>query len=170
MEDEGVYAFRAVFGNTTIKGQSFTGVGDALTERGFDMTKARATEDGLSVPHTLPRRRPAKVWFERADVQVEAKPDPPEIERMYAAYRAVYSGEVVPGLQTRPCGSLHSDGVVCLIPVMFEALHCGCGDMTFPHDGPHESVDETGVRYRWEEILVIQDMEFDTYTSGQVSA
>ena len=168
MEEEPTYAFRAVFGNTTIKGQSFTGVGDALIERGFDMTRAYSTGDGLTVPHTLPRRRPAKLWFEKEPEPVV--PDAPEIESMYAAYRAVFSGEVVPGLQTRPCGSLHSDGVVCLIPVMFESLHCGCGDMVFPHDGPHESVDEGNVRYRWEEVLVIQDMEYDTYAPGQVSA
>lgn len=158
------YAYRAAYGNTTIKGQSFSAVGDALIERGFNMAAATMDADGnLLVPHTQPRRRPARLWF-------EAPPPPPPSEndlRIDAlcrqAYQSVYSGQVVPGIQTRACGAIHSDGVVCLIPVLFEALHCGCGDMVYPHEQPHEAVDEEGVRYRWEEVLMIQDLPFDAY-------
>ena len=167
------FAFKAVFGNTTIRGYAFVGVADALIERGFDITNAKQVGEALVVPHTLPRRRPAKIY--RVNPQV---PEPPvfsdEVEQQCKAaaeaYVAVYSGQVVPGIQTRPCGAVHSDGVVCLIPVLFESLHCGCGDMSFPHEQPHEAVDEEGVRYRWEEILVIQDLEYDSYRSNEVSA
>lgn len=162
------YAFRAVYGNTVIKGHDFQAVADALIERGFDMTDVTRLPDGsLSVAHTNPRRRAAKLSFQAAE-----PPPPTELElRMLAAHRAVFSGAVVPGIQTRPCGAMHSDGVFCLIPVLFEALHCGCGDMVYPHEQPHEACDDNGVRYRWEEVLVIQDLPFDTYSTGeQVSA
>lgn len=161
MGDE--YAVKAAYGNTTIKGHDLEGVADALIERGFDMSKATPLDDGaLSVPHTLPRRRPAKLWMELPEPE-PVEPDEVTL-RLHAAYTAVCSGTVKPGIQTRPCGAVHSDGVVCLIPVLFEALHCGCGDMVFPHEQPHEAVDETGVRYRWVEVLMIQDLEYDTYS------
>lgn len=168
------YAFKAVFGNTVIKGHTFVAVADALIERGFDMAQAARMEcGGLSIPHSLPRRRAAKLTF----VKNEPEPTPVAVEDVRlnalldAAYSAVYSGRVTPGIQTRPCGAVHSDGVVCLIPVLFEALHCGCGDMVYPHEQAHEAVDEEGVRYRWEEVLVIQDLPFDSYSvDQQVSA
>ena len=170
------YAFKAVFGNTTIKGHTFTGVADALVERGFDVAKAVPDGEGvISIPHTQPRRRPARLWFE-FEVQ---PPQPPteeqleaaaQIERAMAAGRAVLGGGMVPGLQTRPCGAVHSDGVVCLIPVLYEPLHCGCGDMVYPHEQAHEATDTEGVRYRWEEVLMIQDLPYDTYGSIEASA
>jgi hypothetical protein len=168
-EENEEYAYRASFGNTTIKGQSFLAVGDALIERGFDMTAAAMDGRGnLLVPHTQPRRRPARVWFEKA-----APPPPPPRsaaderldQLLHDAYESVYSGRMVPGIQTRACGAVHSDGVVCFIPVLFEALHCGCGDMAFAHEQPHEAIDEEGVRYRWEEVLMIQDLPYDSYAS-----
>ena len=168
------YAFRAVYGNTTIKGQCFEAVGDALIERGFNMAAAQPNGDGsLMIPHTQPRRRSARLWIEQADA-----PEPPPMSEedkrlmklLREAHEAVFSGRVVPGIQTRPCGAVHSDGVVCLIPVLFEALHCGCGDMVYPHEQAHEAVDDQGVRYRWEEVLMIQDLPFDTYSSEQASA
>lgn len=172
MDDE--YAFRAVYGNTSIKGQCFEAVGDALIERGFNMAAATRNDDGsLTIPHTQPRRRSARMWLEKVD---ETPPAPsPEDERLNEllrqAHDAVFSGRVVPGIQTRPCGAVHSEGVVCLIPVLFEALHCGCGDMVYPHEQAHEAVDEGGVRYRWEEVLMIQDLPYDSYSTGeQVSA
>jgi hypothetical protein len=175
MEDEyEEYAYRASFGNTTIKGQSFLAVGDALIERGFDMAAAHLDSGGkLTVPHTQPRRRPAKVWFEQSPPPPPPPPSQEEVrltKLLHDAYDAVYSGRVVPGIQTRSCGAVHSDGVVCFIPVLFESLHCGCGDMSFPHEEPHEAVDEDGVRYRWEEVLVIQDLPFDAYASRDEGA
>lgn len=169
--DEGEdYFYRAAFGNTTIKGQSFLAVGDALIERGFDMAAATMDASGnLSVPHTQPRRRAAKVWFEKPAPPPLPPPSPEEQQlnnRLRKAYEDVYNGRVVPGIQTRPCGAVHSDGVVCIIPVLFEALHCGCGDMVYPHEQAHEAVDDEGVRYRWEEVLMIQDLPFDAYASG----
>lgn len=173
MDDE--YAFRAVYGNTVIKGHSFTAVADALIERGFDMTRVEPDGDGnLRVPHTTPRRRAALLSVVRNEPEpVVLSPEDQRIEQqMLAAYRAVYNGAVVPGIQTRACGAVHTEGAVCLIPVLFEALHCGCGDMVYPHEQPHEATDENGVRYRWEEVLMIQDLPYDSYgtTDEQVSA
>lgn len=171
MDSEDDYAYRAAYGNTTIKGDSFQAVGDALIERGFNMAAASLNDDGhLLIPHTQPRRRPARMWFE------QPAPPPPTPEQvrleaiLLAAHESVFSGRVVPGIQTRPCGAVHSDGVICLIPVLFEALHCGCGDMVYPHEQPHEAVDEDGVRYRWEEVLMIQDLPFDTYRPASEGA
>jgi hypothetical protein len=176
-EENEEYAYRAAYGNTTIKGQSFLAVGDALIERGFNMAAAAMDGRGnLLVPHTLPRRRPAKVWFEQPPAPEPPPPPPPSEEDLrldqviHDAYEAVYSGRVQPGIQTRSCGAVHSEGVVCFIPVLFEALHCGCGDMSFPHEEAHEAVDEEGVRYRWEEVLMIQDLPFDAYASREASA
>ena len=67
-------------------------------------------------------------------------------------------------LQTRPCGSMHHDGVFCLIPVLFEVTSCGCADTVYEHDGqPHEAVSTEGIKYRWEEVLIIQDMPYNAY-------
>lgn len=168
------YAYRAAFGNTTIKGESFLAVGDALIERGFNMAAATLSDDGhLVVPHTQPRRRPAKMWFEAPPAPPPPVKSPEEIRLellLQSAHEAVYSGRVVPGIQTRPCGAVHSDGVVCLIPVLFEALHCGCGDMVYPHEQAHEALDDEGVRYRWEEVLMIQDLPFDSYRPADEEA
>lgn len=173
MDDE--YAFRAVYGNTVIKGHSFSAVADALVERGFDMTRVEPDGDGnLRVPHSLPRRRAAFLSVVRNEAAEPAVVSPEEqalAARLEAAYAAVYSGAVVPGIQTRACGAVHTEGAVCFIPVLFEALHCGCGDMVFPHEQPHEATDEEGVRYRWEEVLMIQDLPYDSYGNNeQVSA
>jgi len=159
------YAFVATYSSVRIKGHTFTAVGDELMERGFDMARAvKIDAMTIEVPHTQPRRAKAKV------VANLPEPEPvreiamqPEVAKSIEAYRAIYDGEAVLGIQTRPCGSIHSDGVVCLIPVLFEELKCGCGDFVFDHDGPHESVDDDGVKYRWTEVLLIQDAEFDTY-------
>ena len=174
------YAFKAVYGNTTIKGHTFTGVADALVERGFDMAKAAAAGEGvLSIPHTLPRRRAARLWFEMEIAAPQQTVEPTaeqveaarQVERALEAGRAVLGGGVVPGIQTRPCGAVHSDGVACLIPVFYEPLHCGCGDMVYPHEQAHEACDPSGVRYRWEEVLMIQDLPYDSYgMAEQVSA
>jgi len=159
------YVFRAVYGKTTIKGDDFQAVADALVERGFDMTRAEGMADGtLKVPHTQPRRQAARMMFDKHEPPPPA-PDP-LYSRLAAAYETALVGGRAPGLRTRNCGAVHSDGVVCLLPVLFEALNCGCGDMVYPHEGPHESCDTEGVRYRWEEVLVIQDLPFDTYSEA----
>ena len=88
MDEE--YVYRAVFANTTIKGQTFLAVGDALNERGFNMAAATMNDDGsLVVPHTQPRRRPARLWFEaptppppfsQTDWPLAAKPKPAALD------------------------------------------------------------------------------------------
>ena len=162
------YAFVATYNGTKIKGHTFTSVGDALVERGFEMARAVQVDAAtLEVPHGNPRRAKAKLV---AKLPEPVQPDTSQVlaDAMEAARAAMRAEEaaaepLVNGLRTRACGSVHSDGVACLTPVLYEALNCGCGDYIYDHDGPHESVDEDGVRYRWTEVLLIQDAEFNAY-------
>lgn len=168
------YAFVATYNGTKIKGHTFTSVGDALVERGFEMARAVQVDAAtLEVPHGNPRRAKAKLVAKLPEPVQPATPDMTDdvytsdnlyraLEQARAEIRAE-SEEPVNGLRTRACGAVHSDGVACLTPVLYEALNCGCGDYIYDHDGPHESVDEDGVRYRWTEVLLIQDAEFNAY-------
>ena len=161
------YAFVATYSGTKIKGHTLTAVGDALVERGFEMAQAvQVAPMTLEVPHSNPRRGKAKVV---ASLPEPATSEPvamqPDLARALEKARAdnLAVESTLNGLKTRACGAVHSDGVACLTPVLYEALTCGCGDYVYDHDGPHESVDDDGVRYRWTECLVIQDAEFNAY-------
>jgi hypothetical protein len=159
------YAFVATYSSTKIKGHTFESVGDALVERGFVMAEAvQVAPMTLEVPHSNPRRAKARLV---ANLPEPVRPEPiamqPDLERALAKAAESFMNDTGAGLNTRPCGAVHSDGVACLIPVLYEALTCGCGDYVYDHDGPHESEDENGVKYRWTEVLLIQDAEFNAY-------
>ena len=65
-------------------------------------------------------------------------------------------------LQTRMCGFIHPEGVICSRVVYYEK-GC-CTDTVYNHEGPHQFVDKDGViTHRWEEVRVIKDVPFDAY-------
>lgn len=65
-------------------------------------------------------------------------------------------------MQTRGCGAVHPDGVVCVKTVYFE--HGCCADTIYGHDDPHEHIDQDGViTHKWEETLVVKDLPYDGY-------
>ena len=69
----------------------------------------------------------------------------PEVAKAAEAGAKVMDGGKKPvGIRTRMCGSIHSDGILCLIIVLYETLVCDCGDVVYGHEGPHESVDDDG--------------------------
>lgn len=182
MDEQQVFIAR--YSNTTIKGESFSAVGDVLQERGFLMARAAEVEPRvLAVPHRNPRRPAAKILVPKHNGAQHngaehngAVKEPVSVEVAAAelTHTAITSGAQQPvGLQTRECGAVHSDGVVCFIAVLYEQLTCECGlplpddQYIYEHDGPHEAVDRDGVRYRWEQILIIKDLPYDAYCSRE---
>ena len=150
-------AFVARFGRTVIRGDDFVAVCDVLIENGFVMAQATQIEVGvLSVPHSG-ERRPATLRSWHAD-QPQEDPEPVFVPEPVEVPR------IVVGIQVRECGSVHSDGVVCLVPVYFETPACGCADRVYEHTGYHEATDpQSGVTHRWTEVLEIQDADYNAY-------
>ena len=158
MKDE-VNAFTATFGRTVINGETFSAVCDMLVTRGFEVHLASEVDRGvLHIPHKSGRRN-AEL---RANTLAEPPPPQPEPEPQWTP-EPIPVARVVVGIQVRACGSVHPDGVACMLPVYFETPACGCADIVYAHDGPHEASDEYGVSHRWNEILTIEDADFDCY-------
>jgi len=168
------HAFVAQFGTTVIKGHTFSAVGDALEERGYVMSAAIHIEAGvINIPHKA-RNKPTATMTAMAPEPTPVVPVSEEtlaqVAKVEQAIAEIMDGKRDGvGLLVRPCGSVHSDGVACLVPVYYEPMQCGCGDYTYQHDGPHESVDDEGVKYRWNELLIVQDCDFDAYGPMAVS-
>jgi hypothetical protein len=168
------HAFVARFGNTVIRGSSFEAVGDALVERGFQMVKAVHVGPGeVEIPHSKPSRQPARLKAKLPEPTPEPEPVISQettllMARVEMATAAAMSGATPPigDFGSRPCGAVHSDGVVCLIVVFIERVNdCECcgGEIVYHHEGPHEAADEDGVKYRWTAVTVIQDHEYNSY-------
>jgi len=162
MDDK--HAFEAVYGRTRIRANSFQAVGDELAGRGFVMHQAVHVDAWtIRVPHTDPARRPATLKKHEPEQPVEpVVVDPVIVALQETAALVTHGGDGV-ALATRDCGAVHPDGVCCFISVFFESLTCGCGDRVYEHDGPHEAVTPDGVRYRWEEVLTVQDLPYNAY-------
>lgn len=81
------------------------------------------------------------------------------------AYAAVMAGVVEPiPLTCGTCGSVHPEGVVCVVPIMFKRIGCCHTVTTYAHDGPHEARTDDGVvTHRWIEETVITDLPFNFY-------
>jgi hypothetical protein len=158
------YAFIAKAGKAAIKGDSFTAVGDELQRRGFDMSRAQQVgPNEIKIPHTDPRRAHARLEGHNGH-DVETEVPSVEIAGLELTAASVVSGTVEPvGLQTRQCGVVHPDGAPCMIPVLYEPRPCGCGDYVYEHDGPHEAVTVDGVKYRWDVVLLVQDLKWNAY-------
>lgn len=78
----------------------------------------------------------------------------------------VESGAMEPvPLHCGECGAVHSEGVVCLIPVYRESSKCCAEHMTiYAHEQPHEAMDENGViTHRWVTKTIIEDLQFNAY-------
>ena len=151
-------AYVARFGRTVIRGDDFVGVCDALIEKGFEVHLAKEVKRGvLEIPH--PTRKPAQLrsWHADHAAQEEEKAAQEEPKATLAELRAIV------GIQVRQCGSVHSEGVVCMVPVYFEAPPCGCADRVYAHTGYHEAVTEDGVTHRWTEVLEIVDADYNAY-------
>lgn len=153
-------AFVARFGRTVVRGDSFTAVCEVLVENGYEVQRAKEVQRGvLEIPHAT--RRPASLRSWHADEQAQAEEAQPEPQWVPPA---ISVPTVVVGIQVRACGSVHSDGVVCLVPVYFETPACGCADRVYEHDGYHEATDpDSGVTHRWSEVLEIRDADFNAY-------
>lgn len=179
--------FVARYASQYVTGDTFTEVGNVLAERGFDMTAARQTDHGvLIIPHRKPGRISAHLFrqldpiteaekLEECDCPpppVEAEPSPPPMRVDLAA--ATLAGAEVEagvrdgvGLKCRECGAVHPEGMVCMIPVMYEK-RC-CLEQTYAHDGPHEAghhdpdTDTVVITHRWIEELVCTDLPFNAY-------
>lgn len=150
-------AYVARFGRTVIRGDDFVAVCDTLIENGYEISRAKEVKRGvLEIPHNG-TRRPAQLRSWHADEVAQAQPEqlvaepPPPIPR------------VVVGIQVRACGSVHSEGVVCLVPVYFETPACGCADRVYEHPGYHEATTADGVTHRWSEVLEIVDADYNAY-------
>lgn len=94
---------------------------------------------------------------------VEAPPMTVEMASVELAGAKVAAGAVEPiPLTCGDCGSMHPEGVICLVPVFFERTCCTVN--TYGHDGPHEAATADGViTHRWIEELVITDLPFNAY-------
>lgn len=157
--------FIARYCNTELTGHSFTEIGDALTAKGFAMTRAHQKSDGiLMVPHAKSERVWAKLFMRLPAVE-EAVKEPPMSTEVAAA--ALAGAEVLAGMAkgvgitSRDCGAVHPEGVVCTLPVYAERP-C-CVDVIYPHDGPHEVTVEGVITHRWISELVITDLPFNSY-------
>jgi hypothetical protein len=182
MGEEAQYIAR--YASVHITGESFTEVGDILAARGFDMTSATQTDQGvLVIPHRKRNRAEAHVFRQLPPVAPEFKPlDAPPLNgnglngnghahepmslgaaQVELVTAKVESGAVEPiGLQCGTCGAVHPEGVVCMIPVFYEK-RC-CLEHTFAHDGPHEAgTDDGQITHRWIEELVCTDLPFNAY-------
>ena len=88
-------------------------------------------------------------WLDGRWAQAEPNPDEPDDDAM---------------LKVRVCGAVHSDGVTCTLPVMYEP-GC-CSDIVYEHQ-IHEAWNDVGngpfISHRWKEVLVIQDMPYNCY-------
>lgn len=167
------HKYVAKYGNTVLKGNSFTDVCDVLQERGFIMEDAvvmsHPSNGGdrniIKIPHSNPSRKPAKLeYLNGHTVEIETTTVSVEIASAELTYTSVITGTTQPtGLATRECGAVHPEGVACFIPILYEPLSCSCGDRTYQHEGPHEAVTPEGVKFRWEEVLIIRDLPFNTY-------
>jgi len=158
--------FVARYASQVVTGTTFAEVGDTLAERGFDMARATATAQGvLLVPHTDRSRQAAHLYQEL--VPVEQAPKPVIPVQLDVATAMLAGAEVESGfrdgaaLACRDCGAVHPEGVVCVIPIMYE-MQC-CTERTYPHHGPHEHRVNGRVTHRWVEELVITDLAFNGY-------
>lgn len=167
MSNEGV-RFVARYASQTVSGDTFVEVADLLTQRGFDIARAVSHSHGsLTVPHTDGRRRPANLFRTvRRVVPKSDLPMQPEVLAAVMAGKRVAEGGDGPGLKTRPCGSVHPDGAVCVVSVYAET-RC-CSERVYAHEGPHEARTPDGVvTNRWVETLEVEDLPFDAYAPEQ---
>ena len=151
--------FIARYGRTTIRGDDFNAICVELVAHDYMVTKMTTVAKGkFLVPHRDDKRKPAQIVSYHAYQAEEAQPEPAWVPE------PVEVPKVVIGLKVRECGSVHSDGVVCMVAVYFET-RCDCGTETvYAHDGPHEAFDADGnVIARWEEVLQIRDLPFNAY-------
>jgi hypothetical protein len=166
--------FVARYCNTTLKRGSFTEIGDALIDKGFNMSAAYAKDDGvLVVPHTRTPRVTATLFASLGHVEESVKEPIPT--RLDLANATLAGAAVMDGFEdgakvaARDCGAVHPDGMVCILPVFAERL-C-CSERVFPHDGPHQVHGDDGViTHRWVEELIIRDLPFNTYGAMEMSS
>lgn len=156
---EGVNAYVARFGRTVIRGDDFVAVCDTLIEAGYEVSRAKEVKRGvLEIPHGG-TRSPAQLRSWHAD---EVAQKQPEVQAQWVP-EPVATPRVVVGIQVRECGSVHSEGVVCMVPVYFETPACGCADRVYEHPGYHEVTTDDGVTHRWSEVLEIVDADYNSY-------
>jgi len=116
---------------------------------------------------------PSPTWFCRTHGQVDVSDmgQSLQVARAALAGAKVEAGLVEPiPLTCGTCGSVHPEGVICLVPVFYERICTdpNCGAMTtYGHDGPHEAVTDDGlITHRWVEELVVTDLPFNGYIAA----
>jgi hypothetical protein len=149
------HRYRAIYGAATIEGD-FLEVTDVLASRGFDMTAAmHVGPHAMHVPHP-----------EHTAAMVERVPEvkSPEIIAAEHAYLAAMKGHRDPGLQTKDCGCVHPEGLICIVPVLYKPMcsHCQT-DQVYAHEGPHEALIDGLVKFRWVETVQIEDLSYNAY-------
>ena len=168
MSDDKEHAYVAKYGNVTLKSHTFAAIGDLLLERGFIMEDAKPVKHNVvEIPHVKEGRKSARLEYCNGhtveDVKTVELIKSPEIISSELVHQKVMADPLANGIAIRDCGSVHTDGIICVIPTWYRSAQCTCGDTIYAHKGPHEGVTDDGIKYRWEEVLIIRDLPFNAY-------
>lgn len=130
------------------------------------VTMSLDAPDLLDRPPTDPDERAA--WARARVDRMRAEVDAPmslDVASAFVAGAEVESGAVSPiPLTCGDCGSMHPEGVICLVPVFYESAECCHAIVTYGHDGPHEAATPDGViTHRWITEMVVTDLPFNAY-------